>query len=509
MKSSNLKKRIEGSTRRRTGWRLTGRNLKKRIEGKTGLKFKVGVYIKRHMELLKALIKNDLPDSFDPQELLIAAIDLRRLWAVELALRRGANPNWFDWRNRNAEKFFREIDVKLPPETPLRRAARRCFPEAVELLLRHGADPNALDKDGNTSLHLAAASDCLPAVELLLKYGVNPDVKNSVGLTPMHFAKSVPIVLMLLKGGAKWVAKPHLLCQPGAEVLADYVDLRPYARYAICNVKLLKVLLQRGGFTDLELYELLQRAVEEDNVDATALLLDFATTSIVTPSVAANVKSVKMLRMLQSRGVKIDKDLLVEFVRRDDVKLVRYTLKYVPMPNYVLCFARSFKMLQSLIDLGAGTNVQCGGEPLISWLADYFGKLIYKRVAALLIKRGADPNAKGSDGYTALCNIVVKYRVEALETLLRLGADPNVECDGKTPLCIAMQKESREMVSLLLKHGANPNVECDGRTPLLIAAEKCDKDMAELLLRHGADPRKSPLVYHVAYDDVYRLLPPP
>ncbi|KAL5424117.1 hypothetical protein PMIN04_003439 [Paraphaeosphaeria minitans] len=52
-----------------------------------------------------------------------------------------------------------------------------------QLLLRHGVPVDAQDRNGNTALHVAAASE--PCVALLLKHGANASKVNSKGLTPL------------------------------------------------------------------------------------------------------------------------------------------------------------------------------------------------------------------------------------------------------------------------------------------------------------------------------------
>jgi len=60
---------------------------------------------------------------------------------------------------------------------------------AVALLVR-GAKPNRQDMQGNTPLHVAAASHNIVGVQLLLASGANPTILNWNGLAPIHYAAS-------------------------------------------------------------------------------------------------------------------------------------------------------------------------------------------------------------------------------------------------------------------------------------------------------------------------------
>jgi ankyrin repeat protein len=55
--------------------------------------------------------------------------------------------------------------------------------KVLQLLLKHGLSVDAQDRNGNTALHVAAASES--CVALLLKYGSDPDKTNDTGLTPL------------------------------------------------------------------------------------------------------------------------------------------------------------------------------------------------------------------------------------------------------------------------------------------------------------------------------------
>lgn len=91
--------------------------------------------------------------------------------------------------------------------TALHAAAAQCAPDTVRLLLDSGrASPVAVDREGNTPLHLAAAAvnaaggnehRGLQAIRLLLLAGGDPCARNSAGATPIALASNRAAAEML------------------------------------------------------------------------------------------------------------------------------------------------------------------------------------------------------------------------------------------------------------------------------------------------------------------------
>ncbi|CAN0439755.1 unnamed protein product, partial [Ectocarpus sp. 8 AP-2014] len=89
-------------------------------------------------------------------------------------------------------------------------------------------------------------------------------------------------------------------------------------------------------------------------------------------------------------------------------------------------------------------------------------------VSNLLLLAGADKDALGSDGDSALMWAAWHGRLAVVETLLTNGADVNLKStEGWTPLLHATMFNTREAMLALLRHGAIAST-CDdvGRTPL-------------------------------------------
>ena len=106
-----------------------------------------------------------------------------------------------------------------------------------------------------------------------------------------------------------------------------------------------------------------------------------------------------------------------------------------------------------------------------------------------LISNGADINAQGTNGYTALIGAVLYGHKEICELLIAHSADVNAQdAYGRTALIWAALRGHKEICELLIAHSANVNAQDkDGYTALMIAAERSRKEICELLIANGAN----------------------
>lgn len=128
-----------------------------------------------------------------------------------------------------------------------------------------------------------------------------------------------------------------------------------------------------------------------------------------------------------------------------------------------------------------------GFQPL--GLASYFGHL---DTAEYLIKVGAPINSPSRNGLKAapIQSAVAAGHEKVVQMLLRFGADPNArEQGGYTPLHAAAQNGDEDMIRLLLYGGADLTLRGkDGKTPLDLAMESGD-EKTSMILREGITKR--------------------
>ena len=145
----------------------------------------------------------------------------------------------------------------------------------------------------------------------------------------------------------------------------------------------------------------------------------------------------------------------------------------------------TIKVVELLIAKGADVNAK--GSQRGSTSLHFATGGGHKEIVELLIAGGADVNAKNEDGETPLHNAAYRGRTIIADLLIAKGADVNTKTTqsherGWTALHHAARYGRKEIVELLIANGADVNMkDRKGRTPLDVA-KKVTKD---LLRKHG------------------------
>jgi tetratricopeptide (TPR) repeat protein len=105
---------------------------------------------------------------------------------------------------------------------------------------------------------------------------------------------------------------------------------------------------------------------------------------------------------------------------------------------------------------------------------------------ALLLQHGADPNAKGKQGYTPLLAAAERGHPDTIATLLSHGADLRTTCSsGDSALHRTVRQGHVAAAQTLLEYGIPVNQKTHGQTALEIALLDQDDDLIQLLRAHG------------------------
>lgn len=172
----------------------------------------------------------DARDNHQRTPLLVAAASLNPA-AVTVILERGADPNAVDDQGRTAL----HLAVLSGGETEEAKAARI---DIGRKLCEHGASAAAADREGLLPLHAAALKGRYEMLTLLLPKGAPADASDNTGRTALHYAAlggHVAVIEFLIERGADMSAGDK----------AGETPLHLAARR--CRDKAAELLLKRGA----------------------------------------------------------------------------------------------------------------------------------------------------------------------------------------------------------------------------------------------------------------------
>ena len=112
-----------------------------------------------------------------------------------------------------------------------------------------------------------------------------------------------------------------------------------------------------------------------------------------------------------------------------------------------------------------------------------------RAAVARLLSKGANPNAPGPDGTTAVMYAAANGDVEMVRALIKAGANVKLQNQlGTTAITEAAIVGSAPVIDALLKAGADPNTKNpEGETPLMAVARSGSVAAARLLIEARAD----------------------
>ena len=144
------------------------------------------------------------------------------------------------------------------------------------------------------------------------------------------------------------------------------------------------------------------------------------------------------------------------------------------------------KLTTAIVVLLAGAPMMMAAEMTLPAAAESGDRAAVMR---LLSTKGANVNATGADGATAIMYAAANGDLELVRALIKAGANVNLKNQfGTSALTEAAIIGSAPIVEALLKAGADPKFRTpDGETPLMAAARSGQVEAAKALLDAGAD----------------------
>lgn len=404
---------------------------------------------------------------------------------VELLLKSGANPN----------------HAHTEGETPLMAASRSGSVPAVRMLLEHGADANVSDTyQSETALMWAAAEGHADIVEALLKAGGDPNHKARVsaltdrknadhptgGFTALMYAArngQDDAVIRLAKGGADLNLKNG--DGASATMVAIYND-----RFDLAA----KLIDLGSDVNDGSLYIAVE--MRESTTDQFAF-----DGSRLRPNHPNKLTSLDLIQKLLERGADPNKPFTGQFHSYSMPNSDRFDNS----PFYRAAITADVEALKLLVAHGADLNWSPTGpappvegeEPAPVGGRGRGGNPNAGRTAIMAsITGGRGPQMTGGPGYLRSGG-AIPYRepgsrkpADAFAVLLKAGANPNAKTpDGATLLHQVAQAGNLDMIRALAAAGAKldePNK--DGLTALDVAEGKQPANAPARGGRGGAPP---------------------
>ncbi|XP_056907954.1 ankyrin repeat domain-containing protein 27 isoform X4 [Takifugu flavidus] len=376
--------------------------------------------------------------------------------------------------------------------TPLHLACQHGYQGVTLLLLHHKANTDAQDNSGNSPLILACMYGHEDCVKALVYYDIQTchlDLQNDKGDTALHTA-------------ARW----------GYEGIIQ-VLLENRANIHIVNKNKDSPLQCALNSKILMLLELSQNGSQRSNTrftvsDDSSLCSSISSTSSLGSEFKPEGERV--------RHREVEK--LLRAVADADVEMVRFLLEWTDEKEeneeevqallcHPLCQCPSCSPTHKMCVLQTGALAvnSCnfdGFTPL--HVAALHGHSV---LASLLIRHGANINARTSQSATPLHLASQNSHIQVVRLLLECNAKLNKKDNfGNTPLIHACLCGNLETVTRLLESNALVNVaNLQGNTALHEAARRGHQVLVELLLRGGASPSLSNKSQKTPLDCAYEM----
>jgi ankyrin repeat protein len=346
----------------------------------------------------------------------------------------------------------------------------------VERLLLLGANISIQSPDfsGETPLHQAVENGDAPMVEVLLTHGANPNLPSKRGTLPLSYVFDSSTSI------ENWLKILHLLVDHGADI----------------------------NNTGPDEYPLTVDALEVDNLAAlNAVLALKPNLESLTPGgqtaayMAATYGEADFLNALVLAGANYTPTLgsvaALGDLAKVDQMLAEGTDPNTPdfrkvQPIVFAAIGGHANVVESLLAAGADKNI-----PALNRALHHAAEKNHPEVAALLIRAGADVNARGGSGFPTTPLEVAAANGNL--TLVKMLDEATAMRDGALPA--AAQNGRIDVVSYFLDKGVDPHETIARRnlSVLTLAAGAGHADIVALLFKKGASFTPDELDQALAY----------
>ena len=351
--------------------------------------------------------------------------------------------------------------------------------DSVRILLKTASNPNIADNKGHTSLHAAVTGGCSKKIiHALINHGADVNATNKQNVTALWIAcakSNVDAINVLLKAGAD---TNIVLDDSGGTCLIQAV-------YKDCRTEVLQAIIDHGAdvnATNKWNGTALWLACDKSNTDAINVLLKAGANTNIALDASGDTC---LMRAVHND---VSKEVLQTII--DHGADVNATNKQNVTALWIACDKRNADAINVLLKAGADTNIAIN-DPGGTCLMRAVYKDCSKEVLQSIIDHGADVNATNKQKVTALWIACTKNSTDAINVLLKAGANTNILLDdhGSTCLMCAVANDcSKEVLQAIIDHGGKVNdTDKQNVTSLRIACGKSNTDAINVLLKAGAD----------------------
>lgn len=352
----------------------------------------------------------------------------------------------------------------------------------TKTLIAFGAGVNQKNSYGNPILHHAVSVGNAEMVELLLSKGAEINLKGQFDRVALHYANKKGMAKILLAHGAiadaptNYGETPLHWAAQGINSMGAQVDLVEFA----------ETLIKNGADVDKKTGEgrshrtPLSYAAEANNLAVAKVLISHGADvegggSLPLSAAGINGDYVGMAQLLVENGANVNATFptgetpLMTAAGRGNIKVTNYLLAQGANPN-----AAGKSGLTALYSAASSDYGASAAETLLKHGANADAKYLSGltplhqaasegaiKVIEVLLAHGATVDAKTENGTTPLCLAIRLGGVQkggrgVAEILLKNGADPNAKNPGyrQSPFHEAILRHDIELVKLLITYGA-------------------------------------------------------
>ncbi|UKZ61580.1 uncharacterized protein TrAtP1_002839 [Trichoderma atroviride] len=419
----------------------------------------------RHVNLVSLLLYYDWDiNENKPTTALHCAVRAVDHEMIDMLLSQGANPNVLDCES----------------QSPIHMAAQR-YPQALETLLedreRVKINIDLQGEAGCTAIWQASRAGNQTAVEQLLKLSPDLEVKNDNGQTALHAASDNPLLTKLLLDAG---ANPMALCNSGktpfmlaADEENGHLVIQHYIDHDVeCDFNV----QDKQGKTALHI------AATSGTLDTVKLLCSSHS------SITARTNQGATALHYAALSGKLD---VIEYLIKKGLD-INSNSNSMGTPLMSAAAVNGVDAARFLLDNGAEVNL-ANDESIFPSALQAAAANGAECMVQMFLEAKADPNIFGGVYGSCLCGSVQAGNVEIARRLLEAGADIDYEGPKGTALECAIACGNSDLITLLLEHKADVDIPSKRKRDNLLmqAILKNNIDIVKILLEHGADANLS------------------